>query len=54
VDLMDIHMPADLLIGGELMYSDSRHLSGAGESRFGPRYVEALRQEGLLLDVLAN
>ncbi|HEY7799523.1 MAG TPA: acyltransferase family protein, partial [Hyphomonadaceae bacterium] len=46
LDAFDLHLPDDLLIEGEITYSDNRHLSRVGERVFGARLVQFLHKAG--------
>lgn len=46
IDAFDLHYPADLLVDGEITYSDIRHLSRKGEQVFGARLVAYMANHG--------
>ena len=49
IKVMNFEMPRDLIVDGEFTYSDSRHLSTAGERLYGPMYIRELSRVGVTL-----
>jgi len=46
IDLFELVFPEDLMVDGEISYSDSRHISTAGEKVFGKRMISHLNSLG--------
>lgn len=47
IDAFSLQFPGDLIIEGNITYSDLRHISSQGERVFGKRMTEYLTQQGL-------